>query len=90
MVLAKAMGLDRNLQLESVFDEHDRIFGARKSKKNEEQWAYMRKLGFHQEYFEQDQMLILLFDRVFGDIKAARNSIAEFLRIDQVLPGQYM
>lgn len=49
--LAKTM--DMNMNLDRVFDEHDHIFGAQKSKKNEEQWKYMESLGFHQEYFEQ-------------------------------------
>jgi len=52
-VLAKAMGMDTNIKLDRVFDEHDLIFGAQKSKKNKEQWKYMENLGFHQEYFEQ-------------------------------------
>ena len=51
--LAKATGMDANIKLDRVFDEHDHIFGAQKSKKNEEQWKYMENLGFHQEYFEQ-------------------------------------
>jgi len=51
--LAKAMGMDANMNLDKVFDEHDHIFGAQKSTKNEEQWNYMESLGFHQEYFEQ-------------------------------------
>ena len=51
--LAKAMGMDVNINLDRVFDEHDHIFGAQKSTKNEEQWKYMESLGFHQEYFEQ-------------------------------------
>ena len=51
--LAKAMGMDANINLDRVFDEHDLIFGAQKSNKNEEQWKYMESLGFHQEYFEQ-------------------------------------
>jgi len=51
--LAKAMGIDANMNVDSVFDEHDHIFGAPKSTKNEEQWKYMESLGFHQEYFEQ-------------------------------------
>ena len=51
--LAKEMGMDANMNLDRVFDEHDHIFGARKSIKNEEQWKYMENLGFHQEYFEQ-------------------------------------
>jgi len=51
--LAKAMGMDAKMNLDSVFDEHDHIFGAKKSTKNEEQWKYMESLGFHQEYFEQ-------------------------------------
>jgi len=51
--LAKAMGMDANMELDRVFTEHDLIFGAQKSTKNEEQWKYMENLGFHQEYFEQ-------------------------------------
>ena len=51
--LAKAMGMDANMNLDRVFNEHDHIFGARKSTENEEQWKYMKSLGFHQEYFEQ-------------------------------------
>lgn len=51
--LAEAMGMDWNLNLDIVFDEHDHIFGAQKSQKNEDQWIYMEGLGFHQEYFEQ-------------------------------------
>ena len=51
--LAKAMGMDANMNLDGVFNEHDHIFGARDSIKNEEQWKYMKSLGFHQEYFEQ-------------------------------------
>jgi hypothetical protein len=51
--LAKAAGMDAAVNLDSVFDEHDHIFGAPMSKKNEDQWNYMESLGFHQEYFEQ-------------------------------------
>jgi|GEM_PF-2347019 ribosomal protein S18 acetylase RimI-like enzyme len=51
--LAKAMDMDADMNLDSVFDEHDHIFGAQRSAKNEEQWKYMESLGFHQEYFEQ-------------------------------------
>jgi GNAT superfamily N-acetyltransferase len=51
--LAKAMGMDANMEFDRVFDEHNLIFGAQKSTKNEEQWKYMENLGFHQEYFEQ-------------------------------------
>ena len=51
--LAEAMGMDGNINLNTVFDEHDHIFGAQKSRKNEDQWIYMKDLGFHQEYFEQ-------------------------------------
>jgi hypothetical protein len=51
--LAKAMGMDANMNLDRVFDEHDHIFGAQKSTTPEEQWKYMESLGFHQEYFEQ-------------------------------------
>ncbi len=51
--LAKAMGMDTNIKLDKIFDEHDLIFEVQKSKKNEEQWKYMENLGFHQEYFEQ-------------------------------------
>ena len=49
--LAEAMGIDRNMNL--IFDDHEHIFGAKKSRKNEAQWTYMKHLGFHQEYFEQ-------------------------------------
>jgi GNAT superfamily N-acetyltransferase len=51
--LAKAMGMDMNINLDRVFNEHDLIFRRQKSTKNEEQWKYMKSLGFHQEYFEQ-------------------------------------
>ena len=51
--LAKAMGMDANMNLDNIFDEHNHIFRAQKSLKNEEQWKYMESLGFHQEYFEQ-------------------------------------
>jgi ribosomal protein S18 acetylase RimI-like enzyme len=51
--LAEAMGMESNLDLNSVFDEHDHIFGVQHSEKNEQQWRYMKSLGFHQEYFEQ-------------------------------------
>jgi predicted N-acetyltransferase YhbS len=51
--LAKAMGMNVDMDLGRVFDEHDYIFGVQKSTKNEEQWKYMESLGFHQEYFEQ-------------------------------------
>ena len=51
--LAKVMGMDANVNLDKAFDEHDHIFGAKKSTKNEEQFKYMKSLGFHQEYFEQ-------------------------------------
>jgi len=36
-----------------VFDEHDRIFGAKPLEKNDQLWSYMQSLGFKQEYFEQ-------------------------------------
>ena len=49
--LAKAMGMDMNF--DKTFDEHDHIFSAQTSTKNQEQWKYMESLGFHQEYFEQ-------------------------------------
>jgi ribosomal protein S18 acetylase RimI-like enzyme len=51
--LAKAMDVDVGMDLDRVFDEHDYIFGAKKSTKNQEQSKYMKSLGFHQEYFEQ-------------------------------------
>ena len=51
--LGKAMGMDTNIKLDRIFDEHDFLFGAQKSQKNEEQWKYMKNMGFHQEYFEQ-------------------------------------
>ena len=46
--LAMAMGMDANMNLDKIFDEHDHIFGAQKSTKNEAQWKYMESLGFHQ------------------------------------------
>ncbi len=49
--LTMEMGVDTNL--ESVFNEHDHIFGAQKSVKYDDQWKYMESLGFGQEYFEQ-------------------------------------
>ena len=51
--LAQAMGMDGNMKLDRVFDEHELIFGKQESTKNKEQWNYMESLGFHQEYFEQ-------------------------------------
>jgi len=51
--LAQAMGMGANMNLDRIFDEHDLIFGAPKSTKNEEQWKYTKSLGFQQEYFEQ-------------------------------------
>jgi hypothetical protein len=39
------MGMDENMNLDSVFDEHHHIFGAQKSIKNEEQWKYMESHG---------------------------------------------
>ncbi len=51
--LTKSMGLDTNIDLDNVFDQHDHIFDSQPSIKNEEQWKYMEFLGFHQEYFEQ-------------------------------------
>jgi hypothetical protein len=51
--LAKAMDLDAAMDLDEVFDEHDQIFGAPTSVKNEEQQKYFKSLGFIQEYFEQ-------------------------------------
>ena len=51
--LAEAMGLKGKMNLDRIFDEHDLIFGAPKSGKNEAQSRYMKNLGFHQEYFEQ-------------------------------------
>lgn len=51
--LAAAMGMDSGTDPDRIFDEHDFIFGTRKSTKNKEQWDYMKILGFHQEYFEQ-------------------------------------
>ncbi len=50
--LAEAMDVE-NMNFDLVFDEHDHIFGAKKSQKNEDQWTYMENLGFQQEYFEQ-------------------------------------
>ena len=51
--LAKIMGMDADINPDSIFNEHDHIFGAPKLTKNEQQWKYMESLGFHQEYFEQ-------------------------------------
>lgn len=51
--LAEAMGIDENMNLDLIFDDHEHIFGAQTSWKNEAQWTYMKHLGFHQEYFEQ-------------------------------------
>ena len=51
--LAKAMGMNMNINLDKVFNEHDHIFSRQKSTKDEEHWKYMESLGFHQEYFEQ-------------------------------------
>jgi hypothetical protein len=51
--LAKAMGMDRDMDLDGIFDEHDQIFGAPPSAKNAAQQQFMERLGFHQEYFEQ-------------------------------------
>lgn len=51
--LAAAMGMDADIDLDSVFDEHEFLFGAKQSTKNQDQWEYMESLGFHQEYFEQ-------------------------------------
>lgn len=51
--LAEAMGMNEKMNLDQIFDEHDLIFGAPKSEKNEAQSSYMKDLGFHQEYFEQ-------------------------------------
>lgn len=51
--LARAMGMDWDLNLDRVFDEHDLIFGRQTSVKNDAQWQYMHDLGFRQEYFEQ-------------------------------------
>lgn len=51
--LARAMGMDDDMDLDQVFDQHEHIFGAPKSSKNDELWNYMKSLGFHQEYFEQ-------------------------------------
>ncbi len=64
--LAKAMGINTKLNLDSVFDEHDHIFRAQKSTKNDEQWEYMENLGFHQEYFEQ------VMSYTLGDAKGTR------------------
>ncbi len=52
--LSREMGIRATDQdLERVFDQHARLFEAPKSQKNEDQWKYMRSIGFHQEYFEQ-------------------------------------
>ena len=41
------------LFLNEIFDEHEHLFGVHRSAKHDEQWSYMQRLGFHQEYFEQ-------------------------------------
>jgi hypothetical protein len=51
--LAVAMGMDANIDPDDIFNEHEQLFGERKSNKNEDQWNYMESLGFRQEYFEQ-------------------------------------
>ena len=51
--LAEAMGLDAEMDLDAVFDEHSEIFGRQASAKNPAQWEFMASLGFKQEYFEQ-------------------------------------
>jgi len=51
--LAKAMGMDKGMNLDTIFDEHEHIFRAQESTKNKAQWEYMESMGFHQEYFEQ-------------------------------------
>ena len=51
--LAEAMDMDGDMDLDGTFNEHDHIFGAPVSAKNEAQWKFMETLGFHQEYFEQ-------------------------------------
>ncbi len=51
--LAEAMDTDTDMDLDRTFDEHDHIFGAPASAKNDAQWTFMESLGFHQEYFEQ-------------------------------------
>jgi len=51
--LAKVMGMDANMNLDNIFDEHEHIFGAQKFVNSHEQWKYMESLGFRQEYFEQ-------------------------------------
>lgn len=42
-----------------VFNEHGHIFGATPLAKNDELWAYMKSLGFVQEYFEQTMSVTL-------------------------------
>lgn len=51
--LAEAMEMNAEMDLDQIFDEHQNIFSAKPSNKNQEQWDYMKNLGFHQEYFEQ-------------------------------------
>jgi len=48
-----ALGMEADLDLERVSDEHGHILEARESSKNEEQWEYKGSLVFRQEYFEQ-------------------------------------
>jgi hypothetical protein len=51
--LARATGMDTTLDLSSTFNEHDHIFQAPSSAKNDEQWEYMKSMGYAQEYFVQ-------------------------------------
>lgn len=43
---------------------------------------YTQHIKRYLGYFDQDQILTLLFDQVFADIESARSQIAEFLAID--------
>ena len=43
--LAEAMGIDGNMNLDLIFNDHEHIFGAQKSRKNEAQWTYMKQAG---------------------------------------------
>ncbi len=43
---------------------------------------YSKFIKRYQAYFGPDQMLILLFDRVFKDVDQTRKTVADFLEID--------
>jgi hypothetical protein len=43
---------------------------------------YSSHINRYLEYFNRDQLLILLFDQIFADIDLTRSRIADFLEID--------